>query len=67
MSGGPSEQTRRNRIAGARKAAVTRKTMRAFLERGEPIGPAPERGTARGDYSPAELIERIRAREGGAL
>lgn len=54
-----SEQTRRNRIAGARKAAAVRKARAD--------APPPERGIARGDYSPRELLDRIRARgESGA-
>lgn len=59
-----SAQTRANRVAGAKKAAATRKALaavRAFMATGAPLQAAPERGTARGDFSPSEIIERIRA------
>jgi hypothetical protein len=52
------------RRAASLKAAATRKRqaeVRAFMATGAPIGPRPSRGTARGDYSPAELIASIRA------
>lgn len=65
MSGPVSAQVRANRRTAGRKAAAAKKArMARFMASGEPIAASPERGTERGDYSPRELIERIR-RHGG--
>lgn len=67
-----SEQTRANRVAGARKAAASRKrqaAMRAFMADGTAL-PAPERGTGPREegekmgFSPSAIIARIKARGG---
>lgn len=63
-----SDQVRRNRVAGGKKAAASRKAalaVRRFMADGTPIAAAPARGTARGDFSPGEIIARIRAAEAG--
>jgi hypothetical protein len=71
MGGEVSQAAQRSavRVAAARKAAATRKrlaALRAFRETGAPVGERPEQGSARGDFSPTELIERIRARQADA-
>jgi len=49
------------RVAASKKAASSSRRIRAFMETGAPVQDMPERGTARGDFSPRELIDRIRA------
>lgn len=51
----------RRRSAASRKAAATRKRLLTFKDVGGPD--AAHRGTERGDYTPSELIERIRQRD----
>ena len=66
MTAAVSPQTRRNRVTAGRKAAAAKKAKLArFLATGEPVQAAPERGTERGDYSPGEIIDRIRAGQAG--
>lgn len=60
------------RVAASRKAAASRKRLteaRAaavdrFMADGTPVQSMPPRGTARGDFSPSELLARIREKGG---
>jgi len=65
-----SEQTRRNRSAGGRKAAAAKKIARDWRERSAERLAAGMAGAGQGaaDYVPtpvSELIERIRAHQSG--
>ena len=69
-----SEQTRANRVAGARKAAASRKRqaqMRAFMADGAAIdvgaaqGSGPRGAGEKMGFDPSAIIARIKAREAG--